>query len=252
MNIDFPSSGQIPQLKALWEAAFGDGEEFLTPFFSIAFAPERCRCITAGGTVAAALYWFDCYRDDQHFAYVYAVATHPDFRHRGLCARLMADVKDLLASQGYDGILLYPASEALSRMYEKLGYHRCTAVSEFTCTAASVPIRLKKIGKDQYARLRRQYLPAGGVVQEGPLLDFLAEQVELYAGEDFVAAVTVDSDEIHCHELLGNTAAAPGILCAMGAQKGHFRTPGSEKPFAMALFLSPTASDPTYFGLPLD
>ena len=252
MKIDFPSPGQIPALRELWKAAFGDGDDFLDPFFAIAFAPERCRCVSEDKKVAAALYWFDCSCDDQHFAYVYAVATHPDFRNRGLCASLMADTKALLEGQGYDGILLYPASEELSRMYEKLGYYRCTAVSEFTCEADRTPAILEKIGKNRYALLRRQYLPQGGVIQEGPLLDFLAELADFYAGEDFVAAVTVDSGEARCHELLGNLTMAPKILCALGAQNGFFRTPGSEKPFAMSLFLTSKAADPTYFGFPLD
>lgn len=252
MKIDFPSAHQVPGLRELWKAAFGDGDDFLDPFFSIAYAPERCRCITEGDRVAAALYWFDCFADDRRFAYVYAVATHPDFRNRGLCAKLMTDVKALLASQGYDGILLYPASEGLSQMYKKLGYHRCSAVSEFTCQASSEPAAMVKIDKEQYARLRRQYLPRGSVIQEGPLLDFLAELTDFYAGADFIAAVTVESGQAHCHELLGNLTAAPKILCALGAQNGFFRTPGSEKPFAMGLPLTPSAIPSGYFGLPLD
>lgn len=252
MNIDFPASDQIPLLKQLWTAAFGDGDEFLTSFFEIAYAPERCRCITADGQIAAALYWFDCSCRNQRFAYVYAVATHPDFRNQGLCARLMADVRTLLTEQGYDGILLYPASEGLSRMYEKLGYHRCTSVTEFTCTPAAAPVPLEQIDKHRYAQLRRRLLPAGGTIQEGVLLDFLASQADFYAGTDFVAAVTVNSGHVHCLELLGNTAAAPGLLCALGAQTGFFRTPGQEIPFAMALFLTEKAEDPAYFGLPLD
>ena len=55
MTIDYPSAGQVPQLKALWKRAFGDGDEFLTPFFEIAYAPDRCRCATIEGNVAAML-----------------------------------------------------------------------------------------------------------------------------------------------------------------------------------------------------
>lgn len=252
MKIDFPRKDQIPGLRRLWTAAFGDGEDFLDPYFAIAFDPVRCRCVTIDGTVASALYWFDCFQNTQRFAYVYAVATHPDFRNQGLCAKLMADVRDLLTGQGYDGILLSPASEGLSQMYAKLGYHRCTAVSEFTCQADTTPASLVKIPKDRYAQLRRQYLPRGGMIQEGPLLDFLAELADFYEGPDFVAAVTAESGSVRCHELLGNITAAPSILCALQAQSGFFRTPGSDIPFAMALLLNGSATDPTYFGLPLD
>lgn len=252
MNIDYPAREQIPALKVLWKEAFGDGDDFLTPFFEIAYGPDRCRCITEDGQVAAALYWFECFRDDQRLAYVYAVATHPDFRGRGLCAALMQDTASLLKAQGYDGILLYPASEALSRMYEKMGYHHCTHVREFDCTASGSPAIMREIGKTEYARLRRRRLPPGGVIQEGALLDFLSGLVRFYAGEDWVAAISLEESSLRCHELLGNAAIAPGILCSMGVQNGSFRAPGSEKPFAMALGLTKKYTDPGYFGLPLD
>lgn len=252
MNIDFPTPEQIPALKELWKAAFGDEEDFLRPFFKIAYAPERCRCITLEGQVAAALYWFDCTCGDQKLVYIYAVATHPSFRGRGLCKALMDDTAALLKQQGYDGILLYPASETLSRMYEKMGYHRCTHIREFECDAAGTSAVLRPVGKSEYARLRRQLLPPGSVIQEGPLLDFLAEQGRFYAGDGWVAAVSADSAELTCHEILGNISIAPEILCALGAQKGHFRAPGSEIPFAMALPLTENYTDPSHFAFALD
>ena len=60
MTIDLPAPDQIPQLRVLWQAAFGDTDAFLDIFFHRAFAPERSRCITQDGRVVAALYWFDC------------------------------------------------------------------------------------------------------------------------------------------------------------------------------------------------
>lgn len=252
MNIDYPRPEQIPQLRSLWKAAFGDGDEFLDPFFEIAYAPGRCRCVTVNGKLAAALYWFETTCEGQRFAYVYAVATDPDFRGRGLCAALMADTARLLQEQGYDGILLYPASDGLARMYGKMGYERCTTVSEFTCEAAVEALPLRRIDKKEYAQLRRLLLPRGGVVQEGPMLAFLATQASFYAGEDFVAAVSEGDEGLHCHELLGNLSAAPGILRALGQKSGFFRTCGGEKLFAMARSLRKNCRKPAYFGLPLD
>lgn len=252
MKIDYPSSDQIPALKNLWKIAFGDGDDFLTPFFEIAYAPDRCRCVTEEGAIVAALYWFDCTCGDKKLAYVYAVATHPDFRGRGLCSALMEDTAQLLKDESYDGILLYPASDGLSRMYEKIGYHRCTWVREWECTTSDTPAALREIDRDAFSRLRHQFLPSGGVVQEGRLLDFLGTLVRFYTGGDWLAAISREGNEIHCYELLGNLAAAPAILCAFGVQNGSFRAPGSEKPFAMALGLTEKYTDPDYFGFPLD
>ena len=252
MNIDYPRPEQIPQLRSLWKAAFGDGDEFLDPFFEIAYAPEHCRCVNVDGRIAGALYWFDTFCGGQRFAYVYAVATDPEFRGRGICTLLMEDTARLLREQGYDGILLYPASEGLSGMYGKMGYGRCTTVSEFRCEAAGEPAALRRIEKEEYARLRRNYLPAGGVIQEGPMLEFLATQAEFYAGREYVLAVSIGENELHCHELLGSLSDAPGIVRALGKKCGFFRTWGSEKSFVMGYPLSGDCVNPVYFGLPLD
>ena len=100
-------------LKDLWKLAFGDSDEVIEAFFRTAFAPERCRYLEIGGQTATALYWFDTQWTGQKFAYLYAVATHPDFRGQGLCRRLMEETHAILTEQGYDGALLMPAEAGL-------------------------------------------------------------------------------------------------------------------------------------------
>lgn len=251
MTIDYPAAGQVPQLRSLWKKAFGDTDEFLDPFFETAYAPGRCRCITMDGNVVAMLFWFETFCEEARFAYVYAVSTDPDYQNRGLCRALMADTEKILKSEGYHGILLYPASEGLSRMYAKMGYERCTAVTEFTCDAGEA-VPLREISQAEYARLRREFLPAGGVIQEGAMLDFLATQAAFYAGENWLAAVTPGGTHLHCQELLGDSSAASGIVGALGKKDGFFRTFGGEKPFAMLRKLVEFCQMPVYFGLPLD
>ena len=53
-------------------------------------------------------------------------------------------------------------------------------------------------------------------------------------------------------ELLGNTSAAPGIVCALKAGRGHFRTPGQDVPVGMILPFAEDAGIPGYLGFPLD
>jgi hypothetical protein len=61
MRIEYPREDQIPELRKLWKAAFGDTEAFLDQFFGTAFSLDRCRCIGTGEQIVAALYWL---RDD--------------------------------------------------------------------------------------------------------------------------------------------------------------------------------------------
>lgn len=251
MTIDYPSAAQIPQLRRLWTRAFGDGDEFLDLFFAAAYAPDRCRCVSVGGTVAAALYWFEDSCDGRPFVYVYAVATDPDFRGRGLCRALMEDTAKILRGRGVWGILLHPADEGLARMYGKMGYEPCTAVAELRREAAEEGVRLRKIDAAEYCRLRRGLMPPMGVSQPGEA-ELLAGWAEFYAGEDFLVAVTAEDGQLRCHELLGNADAAPGILTALGCREGTFRIPGKQESFAFLKKLRPDCPVPGYFGLALD
>ena len=238
-------------LKQLWHLAFGDGEEFIDLFFQTAYHPEKCLYLTEDGQIAVALYWLDCEFQGQKQAYIYAVATHPDHRGKGLCRRLMEQTHDVLKQQGYTAALLRPADEGLRRMYRKMGYRTATCVTEFSCTAGEA-IPLQKIGPEDYARLRRKFLPEGGVIQEGVNISYLQTYAEFYSGGDFLLAGISSQGEFLGIELLGSRDAAPGILAALGVETGSFRCPGGQLPFGMFLPLAENAKEPSYLGLVFD
>lgn len=252
MIIDRPAAQQIHSLRDLWKQAFGDTDAFLDGFYAAGFSRSRCRCLTSQGRVAAALYWFDCAWEGKRLAYLYAVATDTAYRGQGLCRALMEDTHKHLQSAGYDGAILVPVSPELFRLYEKLGYRTCCHVTEFSCPAAETPVPLRAIDEQEYAALRRAYLPGGGVLQEAETLAFLQTYAQLYAGENVLLAATLEDGKLICHELLGASPSAPGILAALGAAQGRFRTPGTQKPFAMYRALTPDSQMPSYFGLALD
>lgn len=251
MKIDYPDEGQIPKLRKLWQEAFGDDDAFLERFFGVAFAPDRCRCVSIEGEPVAMLYWFDCRLQGQPLAYLYAVATAAAHRGKGLCRALMENTHSHLAYLGYAGLVLVPGTRPLFDMYAALGYRHCIPISECSCAAAEDPVTLREIGVEEYSCLRRQYLPAGGVVQEGSNLEFLHTVARFYAGDDFLLTLSREDGKFFAPELLGNILAAPSILTAFGKKEGIFRMPGQDKPFAMYRPLG-TLSPPTYFALAFD
>lgn len=251
MNIEYPKPEQEGALQELWRLAFGDSAAFIQGFFTSGYDPNCCRCLSLEGQIAAALYWFDCQWDGRKLAYLYAVATHPAFRGRGLCRALMEDTHRVLTQRGYDGALLTPAEDGLRRMYGSLGYEDCCQVSEQLISAGK-PVALRKIHRDEYAPLRRKFLPRGGVIQEGRNLSYLETFADFYTGEDFLLAGSEDGETFRGTELLGNQNAASGILAALGYETGTFRTPGADKSFAMFLPLKKETKKPEYFGLAFD
>lgn len=252
MNIAAPAESMRPGLRRLWQIAFGDTEEFLDSFFDTAYAPGRCRCVTEDGKVNAALYWFDCGLEEAKLAYLYAVATDPACRGRGLCRMLMADTMDVLTAAGYQGALLVPQEEGLIRMYAGMGFTPCSGVREFHVLASDSGIPARRIGAEEYARLRRELLPMGGVIQEGENLRFLETQARLYAGESWTAAAAETDGMLWCPEFLGDPRLAPGLVKALGYREGSFRMAGNERPFAMFRPLAVDCPVPSYFGFAFD
>lgn len=251
MRIDYPQPEQLDQLRLLWQEAFGDTDDYLDGFFYNVFSPDRCRCVTADGQIAAALYWLDCRANDRPIAYLYAIATAKARRGKGLCRGLMADTHALLQELGYAGCILVPGEKGLFRMYQGMGYTTCSGIREFTCKAGDSALPLRRIHREEYAALRRQYLPDGGVIQENENLTLLTQQAELYAGADLLLCAAKDGSRLICPELLGNADAAPAVLTALGAASGTFRTPGNDRDFAMYHPLADGPA-PAYFGLAFD
>ena len=252
MNSDYPKLHQLPQLRKLWKEAFGDSDVFLDAFFEYGFSPRRCRCMTERETVVSALYWFEVTYRNQRFAYLYAVATAASCRGRGLFRTLLEDTKRVLTAEGFTGILLVPESEALGRMYEKMGFECCTRVDCLEISAAENLTAVEEIGVDTYASLRRQMLPEGGVLQEGETLRFLATQCHFWMGEGWLAAGQIYDGKLVCQEFLGDRDAADGLVRALGVSAGVFRMEGKTMPFAYLLPLHSSCERPAYFALALN
>lgn len=252
MNIDYPTSAQIPRLRSLWKKAFWDTEEFLDIFFSRGFSRKRCRCVTIGNEVAAALYWFGVQCGSEEYAYLYAVATDPAYRGRGFCRALMEDVGQLLAGQGCAGLILVPQDDRLAAMYRKMGYRDCCSVTEFTAPAEDTPLPLRRLTPAEYAEARRRFLPEDAVIQERENLDFLSGYALFFTGGGWLAAVSLEGKKLRCHELLGDPDAAYALVSALGCQEGFFRIPGTGRPFAQCRMLKPDCKKMSYFGLSFD
>lgn len=252
MIIDAPKRAEIPALRALWKEAFGDTDAWLDTFFSTAFSPTRSRVLTEEGSVAAALYWFDCEAHGAPVAYLYAIATAKAMRGKGLCRALMENTHQYLRSLGYASAVLVPAEHSLFDFYGKMGYRPFSPVKRLTVKPSGDPVAIRRLTQEEYASRRRALLPTGGVVQEKESLAFLSTQAALCAAADALFTARMENGVLYVSELLGSVAIAPRLTRTFGAKEGHFRTCGEGDMLAMYYPLLEDAPAPTYFGLPFD
>ena len=239
------------QLLALWKQVFPDADGFWERFFACAYDSTHCLTLEAEGQLRAALYWFDCDCGGP-WAYIFAVATHPSHRGKGLCRKLMEKTHTHLKALGYRGALLVPAEEGLRRMYGKLGYREGTTLDVFSAEASEPAIPLRSLTPEDYRLNRREFLIAGSVLQQKETFTLLAQTgIRFYAGEGFLMAGEF-GPEAHVLEYLGDKSGAKYALAALGCARGSFRSPVGQTPFAMVHPFREDAPLPEYFAFAFD
>lgn len=258
LHIAPPDSLQVKELRQLWKDTFGDSDDFLDTFFKTAFSFNRCMCATLNNKIVAALYWFDCELDQKEIAYIYAVATAKEHRGQGLCHKLMEFTHNHLKENGYAGAILSPAEKSLFDFYERMRYQTCAYNKELHFAEDTLfafehkDIHLRKITKNEFAKLRRDYLGNDAVIQENENLDFLETQADFYAGENFLLAARVSDYRLNGLEFLGDETQIPHILNELSCCSGYLRTTGKEKPNGMYYSFIENKQLPSYLGFIFD
>ena len=120
----------IPRQRELWQLAFGDGGAYVDNFYHTYYKPERMLMLEEDGVVQAMTAWFDTTfavpgRGEYRAAYLYAVATHPKARGRGLAGRLLSDADGFFRSWGIPAVTTKPAEPSLHRFFGRNGFREC-------------------------------------------------------------------------------------------------------------------------------
>ena len=94
----------VTQIVDLWHRVFGDDEAYIR-FFLDNCRHKRCVGAFVGERLVSMLFLLDCTYNGQQGAYVYAVATHPDYRKQGFMQKCI----DYSQALDYDFLCLVPA-----------------------------------------------------------------------------------------------------------------------------------------------
>ena len=115
-------------LKALWQVAFGDQEFYIETFLRNKWKGDNCLVVEEEGRIVSMLFLLhaEIITEGKRSVawYIYACATAPDFRGRGLMRLLLEEAYQEAISQSVFALLLVPASEELFRYYENAGFRR--------------------------------------------------------------------------------------------------------------------------------
>jgi len=204
----------IPALRELWCLAFGDSGAYVDNFFQRYYRPERVLVLEDEGQVRSMTAWFDTtfvVPDQGEFkaAYLYAVATHPDCRGKGLAARLLAGADDWFRSQNIPAVTTVPAQPSLHTFFGANGFRECFTLVERALTPDQLPesgvSAFRPLTPAEYGSLRESLLDG---------TPHIAYPVDALAYQEGCCLLSGGG----LYEV--QTAYGPVCLCAEGASDG--------------------------------
>ena len=180
----------IEQLKDIWATCFSDSEEYIDLFFKTYFSPEHCLVWMEDEKPVAMLHMLSCCyvheerQIDGH--YLFALATLPAFRRRGIMAHLIDAALDRAKQLGHKFSVLVPAEKRLVAYYQQFGFAyptrlTVTRLNRSELCGLSKPIdgcEQTTLTADELCAVRRRYFCEKGYI-EWPLayIDFYLRQL---------------------------------------------------------------------------
>lgn len=160
----------VPAQRELWKLAFGDSDAYIDNFYRAYYRPERVVVLEEDGAVRSMTAWFDTAfavpgQGEYRAAYLYAVATHPDCRGRGLAGKLLAGADGYFRSVNIPAVTTVPAEPSLHSFFGAHGFRECFRILGTYLTADELehihrpaPGLFRPASPEEYGRVREELL----------------------------------------------------------------------------------------------
>ena len=157
----------VPAQRELWKLAFGDSDQYIDNFYNTYYRPERVVVLEEDGAVRSMTAWFDTTlvlpgQGEHRSAYLYAVATHPDCRGRGLAGKLLAGADEYFRSLGIPAVTTVPAEPSLHDFFGANGFRECFRILGGKLRRDEIPVPpsnvLRPASTEEYSRVREELL----------------------------------------------------------------------------------------------
>ena len=122
------------EMRQMWHEIFGDETAEIDSFLirhddAVPFVHKE------NGEVVSMLFVVPLQMWEKRVAYIYAVATKPEYRSRGIASKLLSEAMQQICIGGeFDIAALIPSSTESKRLYERLGFEDIQKPMEFSTT----------------------------------------------------------------------------------------------------------------------
>ena len=162
----------IPQIRTIWKICFGDVDEYLDYYFAQLFDVNNTLLYVCDEKAVAMLQMLPAYiqLDDAQkpVQYIFAAATLPEYRKRGIMAKLIDEALKIGETRGQILSVLRPTNKKLFGFYANLGYQSNFMIDKITFSRDELmdavngidisDIQLKRCWTDELYQMRENYL----------------------------------------------------------------------------------------------
>lgn len=151
-------------LAVLWHTVFGDSLDYVNLIFNEKYTDSIiCFAELDVEMAVSAFYLIESYIefDNKYYKgyYLYAAATLPEYRKKGLMSKLINEAVSYCKEKGFDFISLVPSNDGLYNYYTKNGFSESMyryELKRLTCIAKDN--NFGKISAERYYDIRNQKL----------------------------------------------------------------------------------------------
>lgn len=166
IEVKHPEPHNVLAMKKIWQACFGDTMDYIDFFFEKCFNPKHALVAYYDYKPVAMLFLLPTTltiaQKQYQGAYVYAVATKPEYRGKGIMKRMEQKAVEVSKQAGLQFLCLVPQTKSLYKMYEKIGYKTAFYLSEKRYIPLGTPnydqIKIEECAKDEFIDLRKQFI----------------------------------------------------------------------------------------------
>lgn len=184
-------TAMVPEFKELWLRCFSDSAEDVDYFFEHRFQEEESLAVVEDGKVAGMVFLLPAELAEigRKAVYIYAFATHPDFRGCGIATHLLEEIRKQNQEKGILTFLC-PAEDSLVGFYEKRGFYPsffgsfCSgSLPTSGMRGCSKNLLLTECSPAEYAAVRSRYLKAGDIVWDARAVQYAVGENAHSGGE---------------------------------------------------------------------
>ena len=182
-GFSYATQKDYEEIANLWEKSFFDDREYISFYLSnmckedtILCIRDKGRIVSMASIIKAGICKEDCRKD---ILYLYAVATLPEYRNKGLATALINHI----CNKTDEMVVLCPASDKLEEYYKKIGFapgllgeKKIFFATDKSADITDITAVTDSLAQDYFESRRKKYLKNGYVEWDYDFIDYALKE----------------------------------------------------------------------------